>query len=205
MKSIGETALLTTPEYRKSIPAEQIESSILLIRGEKVILDEDLAFLYGVSTKVLVQAVKRHRERFPADFMFQLNKEEFASLRSQIVTSNRKKERGGRRYPPYAFTEEGVAMLSSVLNSPRAIKVNIEIMRAFVRLRQMLASHAGLARKLEELEKKYDSQFKIIFEAIRQLMAPKETPGKKIGFQLREKRAAYSARKQVLFGIMKER
>jgi len=110
------------------------------------------------------------------------------------VTSKIKAGRGGRRYPPYAFTEEGVAMLSSVLNSPRAIKVNIEIMRAFVRLRKILASHAGLARKLEKLEKKYDSQFRVVFEAIRQLMASKEPPNKKIGFELREKRAAYSAR-----------
>lgn len=176
------------------IPAERIENSILLIRKEKVILDEDLPFLYGVSTKVLIQAVKRNIDRFPPDFMFQLGKEEFVSLRSQFVTSKLKSGRGGRRYPPYAFTEEDVAMLSSVLNSPRAIKVNIEIMRAFVRLRKILASHVELARKLEALEKKYDSQFKVVFEAIRQLMAPKEAPNKKIGFQLKEKRAAYSAR-----------
>ena len=176
------------------IPAERIENSILFIRKEKVILDEDLAFLYGVSTKVLIQAVKRNMERFPLDFMFQLSKEEFVSLRSQIVTSKPKSGRGGRRYPPYAFTEEGVAMLSSVLNSPRAIKVNIEIMRAFVRLRKILASHVELARKMETLEKKYDSQFKIVFDAIRQLMAPKEAPNKRIGFQLKEKRATYSAR-----------
>jgi len=176
------------------IPAERIENSILFLRGEKVILDEDLAFLYGVSTKVLIQAVKRNKERFPPDFMFQLNKEEFASLRSQFVTSKLKSGRGGRRYPPYAFTEEGVAMLSSVLNSPRAIKVNIEIMRAFVRLRKILASHAELARKLEALEKKYDSQFKVVFEAIRQLMAEPERSAKKIAFQLREKRATYGRR-----------
>jgi len=181
------------PQATSLIPAKRIENSILLIRKEKVILDEDLAFLYGVSTKVLIQAVKRNIDRFPPDFMFQLGKEEFASLRSQIVTSKRKSARGGRRYPPYAFTEEGVAMLSSVLNSPRAVKVNIEIMRAFVRLRKILTSHVELARKLEALEKKYDSQFRVVFEAIRQLMAPKEAPNKKIGFQLREKRAAYSA------------
>ena len=181
------------PQATSLIPAKRIENSILLIRKEKVILDEELAFLYGVSTKVLIQAVKRNIDRFPPDFMFQLGKEEFASLRSQIVTSKRKSARGGRRYPPYAFTEEGVAMLSSVLNSPRAVKVNIEIMRAFVRLRKILTSHVELARKLEALEKKYDSQFRVVFEAIRQLMAPKEAPNKKIGFQLREKRAAYSA------------
>jgi len=176
------------------IPAKRIENSIFFIRGEKVILDEDLAFLYGVFTKVLIQAVKRNKERFPPDFMFQLNKEEFASLRSQFVTSKLRSARGGRRYSPYAFTEEGVAMLSSVLNSPRAIKVNIEIMRAFVRLRKILASHADLARKLEALEKKYDSQFKVVFEAIRQLMAAPQRPPKKIGFQLREKRAVYGKR-----------
>jgi len=182
------------PQATSLIPAERIEKSILLIRKEKVILDEDLAFLYGVSTKVLIQAVKRNIDRFPPDFMFQLGNEEFASLRSQIVTSKRKSARGGRRYPPYAFTEEGVAMLSSVLNSPRAVKVNIEIMRAFVRLRKILSSHAELAHKLEALEKKYDSQFKAVFDAIRQLMAPKEAPKKRIGFQLKEKRAVYRAR-----------
>jgi hypothetical protein len=182
------------PPATSLIPAERIENSILLIRKEEVILDEDLVLLCGVSTKVLIQAVKRNIDRFPPDFMFQLGKEEFASLRSQIVTSKRKSARGGRRYPPYAFTEEGVAMLSSVLNSLRAVKVNIEIMRAFVRLRKILTSDVELARKLEALEKKYDSQFKVVFEAIRQLMAPKEAPNKKIGFQLREKRAAYSAR-----------
>jgi len=173
------------------IPPKRIENSILFIRGERVILDEELAFLYMVPTKVLVQAVKRNKDRFPPDFMFQLEKEEFASLRSQFVTSKLVGGRGGRRYPPYEFTEEGIAMLSSVLNSPRAVKVNIEIMRAFVRLRKILASHVELARKLEELEKKYDSQFMVVFEAIRQLIAPKEVPSKKIGFQLRDKRAVY--------------
>ena len=182
------------PKNQSFIPAKRIENSILFIRGEKVILDEDLAFLYGVPTKVLIQAVKRNKERFPPDFMFQLNKKEFLSLRSQFVTSKPKTGRGGRRYPPYAFTQEGVAMLSSVLNSPRAIKVNVEIMRAFVRLRKILASHAELARKLEALEKKYDSQFKVVFDAIRQLMASPEKQQKKIGFQLKEKRAAYSAK-----------
>ncbi len=176
------------------ITAERIEDSILSIRGERVILDEELALLYGVSPQVLIQAVKRNKERFPPDFMFQLNKEEFASLRSQFVTSKLKSGRGGRRYLPYAFTEEGVAMLSSVLNSPRAIRVNVEIMRAFVRLRQMLASNANLERRLNELEKKYDAQFKIVFDAIRQLMAAPEKPPKKIGFQMREKRASYGRR-----------
>jgi hypothetical protein len=161
-------------------PVEQIERAIRLIRGEKVILDADLAALYGVATRVLVQAVKRHLERFPPDFMFQLTKEEFTALGSQSVTSS---GWGGRRYPPYAFTEQGVAMLSSVLNSPRAVQVNIEIMRAFVRLRRMLASHAELAKKLAELEAKYDEQFAVVFEAIKQLMAPPEKKQRRIGFR----------------------
>lgn len=169
------------------VPAERIEQSILFVRGEKILLDAELAKLYGVATKVLVQAVKRNVDRFPADFMFQLSQEEFDSLRSQIVTS---KGRGGRRFMPYAFTEHGVAMLSSVLNSERAVQVNIEIVRAFVRLRQLLATHADLARKLEALEKKYDSQFKIVFEAIRQLMMPpiEKKPGR-IGFRASNKDA----------------
>jgi len=162
------------------IPVDRIEKAILLIRGQKVMLDADLAELYGVETKVLVQAVKRNLERFPEDFMFQLSQEEFAILRSQIVTSS---DWGGRRYRPYAFTEQGVAMLSSVLRSRRAIRVNIEIMRAFIRLRQMLASHVELARKLDALEKKYDAQFKQVFEAIRQLMAPPEPKRRPIGFR----------------------
>lgn len=162
------------------IPVDRIERAILLIRGQKVMLDADLASLYGVETRVLVQAVKRNLERFPEDFMFQLSREEFAVLRSQIVTS---RNWGGRRYPPYAFTEQGVAMLSSVLRSQRAIRVNIEIMRAFIRLRQMLASHAELARKLEALEKKYDAQFQEVFEAIRRLMAPPEPKRRAIGFR----------------------
>jgi hypothetical protein len=165
------------------LPAERIEKSILLIRDQKVLLDADLADLYGVATKVLVQAVKRNIKRFPGDFMFQLSAKEFEVLRSQIVTSN---GRGGRRSAPFAFTEQGVAMLSTVLRSERAIDVNIEIMRAFVRLRQLLSSHAALARKLDEMEKKYDHQFKVVFDAIRQLMMPPTEPQKKrrIGFRL---------------------
>jgi len=165
------------------IPVDRIEKAILLIRGQKIMLDADLAELYGVETKVLVQAVKRNLERFPEDFMFQLSQEEFTILRSQIVTSS---GWGGRRYRPYAFTEQGVAMLSSVLRSRRAIQVNIEIMRAFIRLRQMLASHVELARKLDALEKKYDAQFKQVFEAIRQLMAPPEPKRRPIGFRKRD-------------------
>lgn len=162
-----------------AIPSEHIERAILLIRGQKVLLDRDLADLYEVPTKVFNQAVQRNLQRFPEDFMFQLSIEEWQSLRSQIVTSNR----GGRRYPPYAFTEQGVAMLSSVLNSERGILVNIEIMRAFVRLRQLMASHADLARKLADLERRYDKQFQVVFEAIRQLMTPPDPPRRPIGFQ----------------------
>ncbi len=149
-------------------------------------LDSVLAELYEVETKVLVQAVGRNKERFPDDFMFRLNVEEFARLRSQIVTSNA--TRGGRRYAPYAFTEQGVAMLSSVLRSERAVQVNIEIMRAFVRLRQMLASDQDLARRLNELEKKYDRQFGVVFEAIRQLMEPPTPPRRRLGFPIREEK-----------------
>jgi hypothetical protein len=175
------------PDKDFLIPVERIERSIFIIRGHRVILDEDLAFLYGVGTKVLVQAVKRHINRFPSDFMFQLTGEEFASLRSQIVTSSTKTRRGGRRYPPYAFTEHGIAMLSSVLNNSRAISVNIEIMRTFVRLRLLLASQTDLARKLAELERKYDARFRVVFDAIRRLMVPIERKNKPIGFMTDKK------------------
>jgi hypothetical protein len=164
------------------VPVERIERAILLIRGRKVMLDADLASLYGVETRVLVQAVRRNLGRFPEDFMFQLSKEEVDFLRSQIVTLKRGRGQHSK-YLPYAFTEQGVAMLSSVLRSPRAIQVNIEIMRAFVRLRQMLASHAELARKLDALEQKYDVQFKAVFDAIRQLMVPPEPKRRPIGFR----------------------
>ncbi|MCY4362420.1 MAG: ORF6N domain-containing protein [Gammaproteobacteria bacterium] len=171
-----------TKQVRKSrstIPAIQIERYIYFIRGKKIILDADLAILYGVQTKVLTQAVRRNINRFPADFMFQLNNEEFDNLRSQFVTS----KRGGRRYPPYAFTEQGVAMLSGILNSEQAVKVNIEIMRAFVRLREMLASNKGLEQKINELEQKYDEQFRSVFDAIKQLMRSSATDNKRpIGF-----------------------
>lgn len=141
-----------------------VEKKILLLRGERVMLDSDLASLYGVPTKALVQAVKRNAMRFPPDFIFQLTPEEDAALRSQIVTAN--PGRGGRRTRAYAFTELGVAMLSSVLRSPRAVMVNIEIMRAFVRLRRLLATNADLARRLAKLEKRYDAKFRVVFEAI---------------------------------------
>jgi hypothetical protein len=170
------------PPKASLIPVERIERCIHVIREQKVMLDADLAGLYEVETKLLVRAVKRNLDRFPEDFMFQLAKEEFEILRCQSGTSS---QWGGRRYPPYAFTEQGVAMLSSVLHSARAVQVNVEIMRAFVRLRQLLASHADLVRKLESLEKRYDAQFKVVFDAIRQLMAPPVQEPKKgrIGFQ----------------------
>jgi len=164
-----------------AVPIERITGAILLIRGQKVILDEALAALYEVNVKALNQAVRRNRDRFPADFMFQLTREEGAFLRSQFVTLKTGRGRH-RKYLPYAFTEQGVAMLSSVLRSERAVRVNIEIMRAFVRLRQMLSSHAELARKLEALEKKYDAQFKVVFDAIRELMTPPAAPKRRIGF-----------------------
>jgi hypothetical protein len=157
-----------------------VDRRILLVRGERVMLDADLAELYGVETKVLVQAVKRNAARFPSDFMFQLTSDELRNLRSQTVTSS--SAHGGRRYAPYAFTEQGVAMLSSVLHSPRAIAVNIEIMRTFVKLRELLATHTDLARKLATLEKKYDSQFRLVFDAIRELMTPPAKPKRRIGF-----------------------
>jgi hypothetical protein len=164
------------------VALERIERAILVLRGHKVLLDSDLAALYEVETRVLVQAVKRNRERFPADFMFQLSAAEVERLRSQSVMSNAP-GRGGRRSAPYVFTEQGVAMLSTVLNSPRAIAVNIEIMRAFVRLRLLLASNKELARRLDELEAKTDAKFKAVFEAIRELMRPPESSKKPpIGF-----------------------
>jgi hypothetical protein len=170
------------------IPLEVIERRILLIPGQKVILSTHLAELYDVETRVLVQAVKRNITRFPQDFMFQLTEEEYSNLKSQIVISS---WGGLRRARPYAFTEQGVAMLSSVLRSRRAIQVNIEIMRAFVRLRRMLASHADLARKLDNLEKKYDAQFKVVFDAIRELMRPPESKKRPIGFLIEETKVPY--------------
>jgi hypothetical protein len=164
------------------VPLERIERAIYLIRGEKVLLDEDLARLYGVETRVLNQAIKRHHRRFPADFMFKLSPREFANLKSQSVTSSW----GGRRKLPLAFTEQGVAMLSSVLNSERAVGVNILIMRAFVRLRKLLAANEALYRKLNELERKlqhHDQAIAVIFDEIRKLMEPPpEEPKGRIGF-----------------------
>lgn len=164
-----------------NLPAvEKIERRVLLIRGHKVMLSTDLADLYAVEPRVLMQAVKRNRERFPADFMFQLTEQEFDRLKSQIVISS---WGGLRRAYPYAFTEQGVAMLSSVLRSKRAIQMNIAIMRAFIQLREMIASNKGLARRLNELEKKYDGQFRLVFEAIRELMAEPEPKSRRIGFK----------------------
>jgi hypothetical protein len=166
-------------ERAEPVPLHVIQQRILLIRGQKVLIDSDLASLYRVDTKALTRAAKRNLDRFPSDFMFQLSPDEADHLRRQFGASTW----GGRRYAPYAFTEQGVAMLSSVLRSKRAVLVNVEIMRAFVRLRQILASNAELARKLEALEKRYDSQFKVVFDAIRQLMTPPDPPRKRpIGF-----------------------
>jgi hypothetical protein len=185
---------------RSIIPSERIEQSILFIRGQKVMLDEDLAKLYDVETKKLIQAVRRNIDRFPFDFMFQVSKEEFIILRSQFATSNKhsegreeslrsqivtsKKGRGGRRHLPYVFTEQGVFMLSSVLRSKRAVAVNVEIIRAFVRLRRMLESHKDLAKKLSKLEKKYDAHFKVVFDAIRKLMTSPDPKRPPIGFKV---------------------
>jgi hypothetical protein len=160
--------------------AEDISRRIHTIRSHRVLLDADLAELYDVPTKAFNQAIQRNMNRFPEDFMFQLTEEEFAGLRSQFVTS--KKGRGGRRYLPYVFTEQGIAMLSGVLNSHRAVQVNIAIMRAFVRMRRMLVSHEELARKVAALEGKYDSQFRVVFDAIRAMMEPPSTPRQRIGF-----------------------
>lgn len=202
---------------KELIPAEQIVRRIFYFRGEKVLLDFDLATLYGVATKALNQAVKRNRERFPDDFMFQLTTEEFRILRSQTVTSSAQGTRSqetmkswsqtvtssrkyrGTRYRPYAFTEEGIAMLSSVLKSKRAVKVNIAIMRAFVKLRSVLETNRELARKFSELEQrvdKHDEEIAVILEAIRQLMAPSEKPRREIGFHVRENAPRYRATKR---------
>ena len=157
-----------------------LEKRIFTVRGCRVMLSTDLAVLYGVPGKVLMQSVRRNEGRFPPDFVFRLSLQEFHALRSQIVTS----KRGGvRRALPYAFTEQGVAMLSGVLRSERAVQANVEIMRAFVRLRRMMIEHADLARRLDRLERKYDRRFRIVFDAIRRLMAPAAPSRRKIGFR----------------------
>jgi hypothetical protein len=184
------------------VPSEVIEQHIYLIRNQKVMLDRDHADLYGVSTKILNQAVKRNLERFPEDFMFQLSSGEAETwwkhvlsgrLRSQIVTL---KQGQHLKYQPYAFTEHGILMLSSVLRSKRAIAVNIAIMRAFVKLREILASQKDLVRRLDELEQKYDEHFQVVFDAIRQLMTPPEKPKHKIGFRVEEPKAIYRTRRK---------
>ncbi|OGY93197.1 MAG: DNA-binding protein [Candidatus Komeilibacteria bacterium RIFCSPLOWO2_02_FULL_48_11] len=166
------------------IPSEIIESKIYLVRGQKVMVDRDLARLYSVQTKVLKQAVKRNINRFPRDFMIQLTKGEFANWRSQFVTSN--KDKMGLRYPPMVFTEQGVAMLSSVLNSERAVQVNIQIMRTFTKIRELLATNEVLRRKIEALERKYDQRFKVIFDVIKKLISAEEKPKARIGFEANE-------------------
>ena len=176
---------------KKPVSPDDVTDKILIYRDKKVMLDSDLAKLYGVPTHALNQAVKRNIDRFPLDFMFQLNKEEAELLRSQIATSkslisqfviSKTEGRGGRRKLPNVFTEQGVAMLSSVLNSKRAIHVNIEIMRAFAKIREMILSHKDLKRKIDEMEQKYDKNFSIVFEALRELLNPPAKPKKEIGF-----------------------
>jgi len=176
------------------VPIELIASKIYLMRSVKVMLDRDLAELYGVETKVLKQAVRRNINRFPGDFMFEMTKTEFEDWRSQFVTS--KSDKMGLRYKPMAFTEQGVAMLSSVLKSNRAIQVNIQIMRVFTQLRKMLSTHEDLKRKIESMEKKNDEQFQIVFEAIKQLLSEEDKPKKKIGFTVKEKLAVYGTKKK---------
>jgi len=162
------------------VPTEFVENAILLVRGERVILDADLAKLYGVTTARLNQQVKRNLERFPSDFMFELTKKEYESLMLQIATSS--VTHGGRRKLPFVFTEHGAIMAANVLNSKTAVQASVQVVRAFIRLRQMLTSNAELARKLSDLERKYDSQFRVVFDAIRQLMTPPEPQRKQIGF-----------------------
>jgi phage regulator Rha-like protein len=165
------------------IPTEQIEQTIFIIRGHRVMLDEDLSRLYGVTTKRLNEQIKRNQKRFPDDFIFQLNSQEVARLRSQNATLKSGRGRH-RKYLPYAFTEHGAIMAANVLNSQRAIDASVYVVRAFVKLRELIASNKGLAKRLDELEKKYDSQFKVVFDAIRELMTPVEPPPTpRIGFR----------------------
>lgn len=174
-----------TQQSSSIIPAERIQQCILFLRGDKVIPDRDLAELYGVGTKRLNEAVKRNMERFPPDFMFQLTDQEAERLRSQFATSN--EGRGGVRYNPYAFTEQGVAMLSSVLRSKQAVEVNIAIMRTFVQLRRILADNAMLRKKIESLETKYDEQFQQVFAVLKAMIAEDEKPKPQIGYHTEAK------------------
>ena len=179
------------------LSAEMIERKIFLISGQKVMLDSDLAELYGVEVKQLKRQVRRNIDRFPTDFMFQLSKDDYGSLRCHFGTLKRGEH---SKYMPYVFTEQGVAMLSSILNSKKAVQVNIQIMRAFVKLREMIASHKDLARRLDEIEKKYDAQFRVVFDAIRALVAEPEPKKKKIGFLVKERRASYKEDSSVGWG-----
>lgn len=187
-EGLSETHVLGHKGIKKmNVSIERITNRIYVIRSMKVMLDRDLAELYGVETRILKQAVKRNRDRFPSDFMFELTRDEFNILRSQTVTSSW----GGPRYLPMVFTEQGVAMLSSVLKSERAIQVNIQIMRAFTKLRRLMATHEDLKKKIEAMEQKYDENFRIVFEAIKQLLDADEKPRKKIGFTVKEKQNCY--------------
>ena len=191
---------MNNPQATQLVPAEQVERLIHLVRGEKVLLDTDLAMLYGVTTGNLNKAVKRNQQRFPPDFMFQLTDAEAMAL---IFQSGRSNQRGGRRHNPYAFTEQGVAMLSSVLRSERAVQVNVAIMRAFVSLRRMLAANDTLARKLAELEGRlegHDQAIKSLFDAIRQLAAPPAKPRREIGFHIKEDSVRYRVRRKLSAG-----
>lgn len=170
------------------IPTETIENKIFLIRGQKVMLDRDLAALYGVKTKYLNQQVNRNIERFPSSFMFRLTTEETTEL---VANCNRFASLKHSRFAPYAFTEHGVAMLASVLKSKIAVKISIRIIETFIRIRQIISGNNELSRRLDEIEKKYDAQFKIVFDAIRELMSPAYSPKKQIGFTAKEKRAKY--------------
>jgi len=183
-----------TENANSIVPIERIQNSIYLIRKQKVMLDKDLATLYGVETKALIQAVMRNIERFPSDFMYQLTDEEFAILRSQIVTSSW----GGRRYNPYAFTEQGVAMLSSVLRSKRAVEVNIAIMRTFVKLRLILSTNDLLRRKIESMEHKYDEKFQQVFAVLKNMLTDEAKPKKQIGYHTEAKGHEQKAKKRKL-------
>jgi hypothetical protein len=175
--------MMTSPQLPAApLDAESIERRIYVIRGLRVMLDSDLAVLYGVPTKYLNQQMRRNRRRFPGDFVIEVSRDEVTNMMSQIATSSLNRGHGGRRKAVLAFTEQGVAMLSSVLNSDRAIDVNIAIMRAFVRLRHASIAHAELARKVEELEQRYDGQFQTVFDALRELMAPEDPDRPRIGF-----------------------
>jgi hypothetical protein len=187
---------MNSPRTTQLVPVERVERLIHLVRGEKVLLDADLAVLYGVTTGNLNKAAKRNQQRFPPDFMFQISDEEVPNL---IFQSGRSKQRGGRRHNPYAFTEQGVAMLSSVLRSERAVQVNVAIMRAFVGLRRMLAANEAFAHKLAELERKiegHDASIRTLFDAIRELAAPPAIPRREIGYHVKEASLPYLVKRK---------